>query len=329
MISKLTKHVPNIDKDINLETGDTYVGAEVSLPHGDSQQTGKVICWARDLDGELTGTAHNNPTLDTCSYQVEFPDGQLGKYSTNVIAQNMLSQCDLDGNQFILMESIVDHKVTNEALLKPLKMHVTIKGKQHQRKTTKGSLICVECRDRSTSWRKLSSPKDSYPVELAEYLVAQGIDHQPAFCWWVPQVLHKKDHIIAAVNKCYHNRTHKFGFEVPKTVKHTVEIDHENGNSLWQDAIALEMEAVHVAFKVMNEGEEPPPAYQYMECHFMFDIKLDSFQRKAHLIARGHITETLAVLTYMRVVSRDSVCVALTIAALNDLQVKASDVQNA
>ena len=113
---KTHQNVPDID-DVNPETGDTYVGAEVSLPHGDSQQTGKVIHQARDQDGELTGTAHNNPIFDTHSYQVEFPDGQLGKYRTNIIAQNMLSQCDLDGNQFLLMESIVDHKVTNEALL--------------------------------------------------------------------------------------------------------------------------------------------------------------------------------------------------------------------
>ena len=89
------------------------------------------------------------------------------------------------------------------------------------------------------------------------------------------------------------------------------------------------MEAVHVAFKVMNEGEEPPPKYQYMECHLMFDIKLDGFQHKAQLIARGHMTETPAVLTYVSVVSRHSVHIGLTITALNNLQVKASDVQNA
>ena len=112
-------------------------------------------------------------------------------------------------------------------------------------------------------------------------------------------------------------------------VKCTLEIDHENRNSLWQDAIALEMEAVCVAFKVMNEGEEPPPRYQYMKCHLLFDIKLDGVWCKAHLVARGHMTEILAALTYASVVSRDSVCIALTIATLNDLQVKASDVQNA
>ena len=155
------------------------------LPHGDSQQTGKDICHVRDQDGELNGTVHNNQILDTCSYQVEFSDSQLGEYSTIVIAPNMLSQCDLDGNQFLLMESIVDYKVTDEALLKPSETHVTIQGKCHQRKMTKDCLICAKWWDSSTSWEKLSSLKRSYSVEVAEYSVAQGINHQPAFCWRV------------------------------------------------------------------------------------------------------------------------------------------------
>ena len=41
------------------------------------------------------------------------------------------------------------------------------------------------------------------------------------------------------------------------------------------------------------------------------------------------MTEARAVMTYASVVSRNTVCIALTIAALNDLQVKGSDVQNA
>ena len=53
---------------------------------------------------------------------------------------------------------------------------------------------------------------------------------------------------------------------MPKTVKHALEIDHENGNTLWQDAIAKEMEAVWVAFKVLNDGKELPPGHQYMDC---------------------------------------------------------------
>ena len=52
----------------------------------------------------------------------------------------------------------------------------------------------------------------------------------------------------------------------------------------------------------------------------MFDIKLDGFSCKAHLIAGDHMTET-----YVSGASRDSVCIALTIATLNDLQVKTFD----
>ena len=60
----------------------------------------------------------------------------------------------------------------------------------------------------------------------------------------------------------------------------------------------------------------------------MSDIKQDGFWHKAHLIAGGQMTKTPVLLTYTSVVSTDSVHIALNIAALNDLQVMASDVQN-
>ena len=41
------------------------------------------------------------------------------------------------------------------------------------------------------------------------------------------------------------------------------------------------------------------------------------------------MTEAPALMTYASIVSRETVCIALTITALNDLEVKASDVQNA
>ena len=36
-------------------------------------------------------------------------------------------------------------------------------------------------------------------------------------------------------------RTHKFGIELPKTVKEAFELDKKNGNTLWANAIAKEM----------------------------------------------------------------------------------------
>ena len=54
----------------------------------------------------------------------------------------------------------------------------------------------------------------------------------------------------------------------------------------------------------------------------------ENFRRKARMVAGGHTTEAPSSITYSSVVSRDSVRIALTIAALNNLDVLACDIQN-
>jgi len=313
--------------DVSEDYWDKYLNAEVLLPIGDRQQTGVVKERKRDASGALKGKAHSNPILDTRSYVVEFPDGQEAEYSANVIAKSMHSQCDLDGNQFLLLDSITDHKKTAAAVPMSEK-HFYHKGRKTLRKTTVGWKLCVTWKDGSTSWERLADLKESYPVMVAEYAVAHEIHEEPAFAWWVPYTLKKRDRIIAAVNKRYHKRTHKFGIRVPKTVEEARIIDEANGNTLWQDAIEKEMKNVRVAFKFID-GTAVPPGYQDIKCHMVFDIKMEDFRRKARFVAGGHTTETPASLTYSSVVSRESVRIALTLAALNDLEVKASDIQNA
>jgi hypothetical protein len=79
---------------------------------------------------------------------------------------------------------------------------------------------------------RLADLNESNPIEVAEYAVAHGIDSEAAFAWWVPYTLKRRNRIIAAVNKRYHKRTHKFGIEVPKTYEDCIRIDRENGNTL-------------------------------------------------------------------------------------------------
>jgi hypothetical protein len=61
----------------------------------------------------------------------------------------------------------------------------------------------------------------------------------------------------------------------------------------------------------------------------IFDIKMDDFRCKARLVAGGHMTKAPATITYASVVSRETVRIALLMAALNDLNVKVGDVLNA
>jgi hypothetical protein len=37
-----------------------------------------------------------------------------------------------------------------------------------------------------TDWLPLKDLKESYPVQVAEYAVANKFAKQPAFAWWVP-----------------------------------------------------------------------------------------------------------------------------------------------
>ena len=83
------------------------------------------------------------------------------------------------------------------------------------------------------------------------------------------------------------------------------------------------MKNVRIAFEEF-EGDVSviPPGYQENRCHMIFDIKMgENFRRKARMVADGCWTDTPAALTYSSVVLRDSVWIALTIAALNDLSV--------
>jgi hypothetical protein len=87
---------------------------------------------------------------------------------------------------------------------------------------------------------------------------------------------------------------------------------------------------VRVALKTLGDNETPPPTFQEMRCHVVYDVKMENFQRKARLDAGGHMTEvSSATMTYASVVSRESVRIALTLAALNDLEVKTADIENA
>ena len=196
---------------------------------------------------------------------------------TNIIAECMYVQCDVEDKQFRLMVSIVDHKMTDEAVKKK-DMYFMLPGRQHMKHTTKGWTLCVKWKDKSTSWEKLSDMKESYPVEVAEYARAVGIEDDPAFVCWAKAVLQKQQWIIAVDNRQYHKTTHKFGICVPITVKEALDLDKENGNTLWWDAIMKEMKSVCIVFHILSEDQKPAVGSQFMQCHMIFDIKMEDFR---------------------------------------------------
>jgi len=107
-----------------------------------------------------------------------------------------------------------------------------------------------------------------------------------------------------------------------------MQFDKEDGTDIWQKAIEKKMKNVRVAFK-FNEEDKMPIGHSETWLHWVFAIKMDSLQRKARLVANGNETDPLKDMTYSLVVSRDLVQTFFLIAALNDLEVLSTDIQNA
>ena len=210
------------------DTYDEYLTAEVKLPRGEEVLRARVIGRKRDHDGKPIGLRNENPILDTREYLVEFDDGTTASYAANVIAENMFSQVDEHGNEFLLLKEIVDHRKDGSAVSVDDGWFTDRSGKKQRRLTTKGWQLLVEWKDGTTTWVPLKDMKESYPVQLAEYAVANKIAEEPAFAWWIRSVLRKRDRIIAKVKSRYWRRTHKYGIRLPHNIEEAFQIDEEN-----------------------------------------------------------------------------------------------------
>ena len=284
----------------------------------------------RDNHGNPIGTANDNPILDSRMYEVQFADGHQQAMAANLIAENMFASVDEEGHRHLLLDSIIDTRKTSEALDEANAFVISKNGNKRRIETTKGWDILIQWKDGSTTWSKLKDVKDSYPVDMAEYAFQNNIQDEPAFAWWVDYTIKKKARIISKIKSKYWQKTHKFGVKLPKTVKQAIEFDNENGNTLWWDALMQEMKNVRPAFEIHEGDAAKLVGYQKITCHLIWDIKLgENFRRKARLVAGGHVTDPPSSITYSSVVSRDSVRIALTIAALNGLDILACDIQNA
>jgi hypothetical protein len=69
-----------------------------------------------------------------------------------MIAENLYSQVDLEGNSYLIMSEITDHKSNRSAVKKDDGMEVTSNGREHLKHTTKGWKLLVSWMD---SLRKL------------------------------------------------------------------------------------------------------------------------------------------------------------------------------
>jgi hypothetical protein len=193
--------------------------------------------------------------MDMREHIVELPDGTMAEYAANVIAENMYSQCDSEGQEYLLLlREIVDHRKDATAYTLDQGWMQTHSGKKTRQKTTKGWQLLVSWKHGTTDWLPLKELKASNPIELAEFAAVNKISEEPAFAWWLKDVLQKQNQIIAKIKSRYWKMTHKFGLKLPHSVREALQIDEETGTDFWRCAIEKEMKNVMPAFEKWDDG---------------------------------------------------------------------------
>ena len=99
-------------------------------------------------------------------------------------------------------------------------------------------------------------------------------------------MIKKHNKIISAVASRVRIKNMKYGMKIPTSITEAYDIDKENGNILWREAIKREMENVSVAFEVLEDGKRPSAANKQVPFHMIYGIKMD-FTRKARLVVEG------------------------------------------
>jgi hypothetical protein len=75
--------------------------------------------------------------LDSRLYEVEYIDGHVEELTANVIAENLIAQVDEEGRSQMMLESILDHRVLQDAIPQSEGTYVNSYGVKRRKATTR------------------------------------------------------------------------------------------------------------------------------------------------------------------------------------------------
>ena len=201
--------------------------------------------------------------------------------------------------------------------------------------------LLIEWETGEHTWEPLSNIIASDPYTCAVYAKEHDLLNTPG---WKLLKRHARTarRLIRTLKKSQYrqakaSRKYKHGWEVPRDYAHALQLDIQNGNNKWKDAIDLEIEQIkeYQVFKDFgkavydkNKITNAPEGHQKIRVHFVFDVKYCG-KFKARLVADGHLTKEPMETVYSGVVSIRNLRLAMFLAELNDLELWGADVGNA
>jgi hypothetical protein len=136
--------------------------------------------------------------------------------AANAIAENLYAQVDEEGNRHVLFDEIIDHRTNGREVKQQDAFVVTSNGNKRRRETTfgMGDPCAME------RWQLHMGCTQRYEGILSGSIgrIRYRRTHleEPAFAWWVPFTIRKRNRVLSKVKSKYWVRTHKFGIKIPK-----------------------------------------------------------------------------------------------------------------
>ena len=120
------------------------MNADFTIDNGNGRKFAKVTKRLRDKNGIPIGTANDNPLLDARMYEVLCNDGKKQALAANIIAEDIFATGDNMARQEVLMDTIIDHRKTIDAIPKGKEFIKSSNGVNRRIETTKGWEILIQ-----------------------------------------------------------------------------------------------------------------------------------------------------------------------------------------
>ena len=202
--------------------------------------------------------------------------------------------------------------------------------------------VQVEWETGEITFEPLSIIAADDPITCAAY--AKENDLLALEGWHRFRSLAKKDKVLARaikqskIRQVRRSQTYMFGYLIPRNYMEAIQVDSENKNSKWYDAIKLEKESMS-EYKVFKKWDKaildkhkkvktPPKGYHRIKVHLVFAVKFDG-RHKARLVADGRLTPEPSENIYSGVVSLRNLRLVIFLGELNNLELWGADIGDA
>ena len=274
-------------------------------------------------DGLLKPLPEPEIPLETCMY--EYPTSNTSMYLGKLLELQHLDKFIEKDDAWTVIK-VLDHATRRVRRRLP-------KGRRKDETVnTKHTRLHVMFSDGDTKWIAMDAVILQDPMPLVDYVERNKLTNHPRFSE-IKSIMKDSEQMdqLRAAYKAKVSKVPKymFGVEIPRNPTHAALLDKINGNKLWAEATAKELQSIndHKVFRLATKDDDMSE-YKRIPYQIIYACKHDQ-RRKSRLVAGGHMTAPPTEDVYSGVVGMDTVRLGFAVGAMQGLDVCACDIATA